>query len=632
MLQSLHNTATSFFVKLLMVLLVASFALWGIGDIFRTSPASEVVSVGDGSVSALELQQALDEEVMNYRRMLGDQYTPDLLKTIGIPNQVLDKLVQQHLVEAELRAQGLAAPDSHLLAQLRDNPAFQNDERQFDADRFRAILAANNLTEAAYLDLLAKEASADMLMQSVFSGVRATKTAAHLAYLYENEQRTADLLLFRTGLVKQVEEPSTLELERFYEEYADNFKAQEHRVFSLVALDQQAMQQTLSLSDEDLLIEYQNRIDEFRDPEKREVRQLLFDDESTAQKAVAALDAGQPLEEVAKSLGATNDSLLLGNVTASGLLPEAEKPVFALPSGGHTQPIQSSFGWHVFQVTGIEPEHTRPLSEVKEQLSKELRALRVGEEAYALSNTLQDDLAGGATLEEAAQSIDTTVQTFGPISADGTSPDGTPLVLPPSYPNLLVDAFNLKEGEVSPLTETDDGSYYALRVDSVMPERTRALDEIKGQVIHDWKAAQKEKALYQLATTAAESLSGSSASAVAAKTGATLKTNQTFTRSSTQLDDETALPAMMLSALFAAEEGAATEVYALPDGNYVVARLTAIKKADDTGDDAQQGIAKAQENLRAVYADDLYLQYMAYLRSKHHVSEPNQALIDSLLK
>jgi len=631
MLQFMHNTANSFFVKLLLALLVASFALWGIGDIFRSNSSTTVAEVGENIITAQEYRSELDRELAEYRRMLGSQYSPDLLKTLGVPQQVLSKIVERKLVEEEVRALGVVVPDSRLKEELRDNPVFHGEDGKFDAQQFKLILRNNGLDETYYLSLLEREIAADILIQSALSGVQVTDIAAQNAYLYENESRKVDVLVFAPSLVEGVAEPTDVELESYYEKNAENFRAAEHRIFSMLMLDPKTMAQDIAVSDEDVLIEYQSRIDSYRQPETRELKQLLFNDEESAQKAAMALAGGKTMEAAAKEFGATNETILLGSVTASGVLPEAEKVVFSLEEGAYSQPIQSSFGWHVFQVVDIQPERTRPLTEVKDELVTAIRNDRVGEEAYELSNMLQDDLAGGATLEEAAKGVDASVQVFGPISADGTSPDGTAITLPAGYENLLNDAFSLEEGQVSNLMETDEGSYYALRVDTVQPERTRALDEIKGQVIADWKEHRKGEALYQLASGISSTLAQEDAATVARTTGATLVTNQTVTRATTELNGKQ-MPAMMLSAIFAAQEGAATEAFALADGSYVVAKLDSVTKADTASSNGRSGIERARENLRVLYGDEFYQQYMAYLQKKHGVSEPNQALIDTLIR
>lgn len=632
MLQSLHNTASSFFIKLLLGLLVASFALWGIGDVFRSSSSSNVMQVGDSAISAQEFNEAMQSEMTEYRRMLGSQYSSDLLKTLGIPQQVLAKLVDRKLVELEAEEMGIAVPDSYTKAELRSNPAFKGENGHFDAEQFRVILRNNGLNESMYVSLLEKEAAADMLLQSALSGLRVTDTAARTAYLYANETRKADVLVFPPALVQNIADPNTVELEQYYEKNAESFRAAEHRIFSMVALDSNSLAEEMEVSEDDVLMEYQSRIDEFEEPEKREVKQLLFTDKASADKAAAALQAGESMETAGKEFGATNENLLLGNVTASGIIPEAEKTVFALEKNAYSAPVQSSFGWHIFQVTNIEPKRTRTLAEVKDELVSGIRNNRVGEEVYELSNTLQDDLAGGASIEEAARGVGASIRVFGPISMDATSPDGTAIVLPEGYERLLPTVFELGEGEVSNLMETDGGSYYAVRVDTVQPERTRALDEIRGQVIRDWKESQRGKNLYQLASGISSTLSSEDVANVATTTGATLLRNQEFRRDTSVLQGDRQIPAMMLTALFAAEKGAATEAFALQDGSYVVAKLTEVHGADAKSAEGRKQMERARENLRVLYGDEYYQQYMAYLRQKHGVSEPNQALIDNIIQ
>lgn len=632
MLQSLNTKASGIFARTFLGLLVASLALWGIGDIFRSSPSSTVVKVGGNVISAQEMKNALDEEAANYRSMLGKQYSPELLASIGVPSQVLERLVQQKLVEAEVRDLGLMVPESHLMAELRNNPAFHGENGKFSTERFRQVLATNGLSESMYVSLLSKEIAANMLLQSIMSGIQVPSAAAELAYLYENEKRSVDLLVFTPDLIKDVPDPENMELEQFYQENAENFRAEELRVVSLLALDAEALKKEMEMGEEDLLIEYQNRIDEFREPEKREIKQLLFDDEGRAKKAHAALQAGAAFETAGAEFEATNENLLLGTMAKTDVLPEAEKAVFALPENGHTAPIQSSFGWHIFKVIRIDPAHTKPFADVRKQLEEELRGQRASDEIYQLSNTLQDDLAGGATLEEAARSVGAKLKVYGPMDRGGKSPDGTKVKIPQNYGELLGTAFTLTEGSASNLMESEDGSYYALRVDSIIPERTRALDEIRGTVIEKWKERQREKLLYQLASGIAESLQKSDIETVAIKIGAQLLRGETVTRSSTAFSNKERLPAMMISAIFSAQPGAVTEAYSLPDGGYLVARLTDVQTADTTNETGKTGLEKARDNLRTVYADELYMQYMAYLRQKHGVSEPDPAFINSLLQ
>ncbi|MCH2547036.1 MAG: hypothetical protein MK052_05450, partial [Alphaproteobacteria bacterium] len=134
------------------------------------------------------------------------------------------------------------------------------------------------------------------------------------------------------------------------------------------------------------------------------------------------------------------------------------------------------------------------------------------------------------------------------------------------------------------------------------------------------------------ASEASTTLSGKNITEVAKETNAELLQNQEFTRSSTQLANDHPIPSMMLTSVFTAQKGDATEAFALADGIYIVRKVKNISKADDSSETGKSGVNAARENLRGVYADELYLQYMAYLRDKHGVSDPNEAIIDSLLQ
>lgn len=632
MLSSLHKTAAGTFMKVLLALLVASFALWGIGDVFRSSAVNGVVKVGSGYVSAQEYHDELRRELTNYRSMLGDQYNVELLKAMNVPNQVLERIVQQHLVQEEAKSLGLVVPDTYLAEQIRDNPAFKGDDGKFDRATFNRILTSNNLTEKRYLDLLGRELLAGTVLQGAFSGIQVPDAAAELAYQFENEGRTADLLFFPATLVKDVPAPTDEQLKRYYDEHAARFTAPELRSFSLIALDADTLAKSITFSDEDLLVEYQKRVDHYQEPEKREVKQLLFTDEEKAAKAHAAIVAGKSLEEAGKNFGAVNPNLLLGNVTASGVIPEAEKTVFALEKGAYTAPIQSSFGWHIFQVLNIEPRHTKPLAEVKDALIAELRAERLGDELYNLSTNLQDELASGVSVEDAAKRVGATVKQFGPVDSNAKDADGKAVTFPEGYDDLLATAFSLNEGETSTILETKSGSYYAVNLTEQRAAEVRPLDAVKATVITEWKTAEQNRRLMELASSAAAQLKEQPATQVAKATGARLVAGKPLKRGNVDLGEGRIAPNAFISSLFTLKPGEATQPYQIAEQEFAIAKLVKIDPADAKLESAKAGIETARQNLRGIYADEMYMAYVNYLREKHGVSRVNEQLVNSILQ
>ena len=108
MLQALRSTVGSWIVKILFVLLILSFGVWGIGDIFRGRTDTTAAEVGDVKISTVELDNAFRQEVNRLRQMLGGQIDAEQAKALGLVNQTLDQLIQWTLLS-------LAADDAGLL-------------------------------------------------------------------------------------------------------------------------------------------------------------------------------------------------------------------------------------------------------------------------------------------------------------------------------------------------------------------------------------------------------------------------------------------------------------------------------------------------------------------------------------
>lgn len=631
MLQFLHSTATGLFAKILLFLLIASFAVWGIGDIFRTNPNDALVTVGDSVITAQEFQREYQAEQANFRRMLGNSYTNELLMSLDIPQQVLSRLVDKHLLQEEAREQGVVVPESHLVALLRDNPNFQGEDGNFDPTLFRNILASNGLTEALYLSLLASEIRSQMLVDAAVVGVSAPEVAARLNYLHKHETRLADVLIFPPSLIQKIPEPTDAQLRAYYDEQSARFTAPEFRQFSAVLLDYEAIAGGIEIPEEDLLIAYQNRVEGYKIPQTREVGQLLLSTREDAQAALKALKDGTSMEEAARQFDAINEEISLGSVTRDEILADAEEAVFSLKEGGFSQPVESTFGWHLFHVKKIHPARTLSLDEVRDELQREIRMEWAQEEVYALSNRLSDELAVGSGLEDAAKEVGMTVQVFGPVSQMGTGPQGGSVPLPQNFGDLLETIYSLPEGEVSTLYETPNGSYYAARVDSITPQQVRDFADVKDTVTEEWKAAQRREKLQQLAEGVAGQLMNEKVTAVAGKTGATLIENQEFTRSTTEIGDGQNIPAQLVVELFTIGENSPTSAVRLRDGGFAVAKLQSVETPDSSAAIAETQVGELRSDLSARLSNEIHAQYMLYLRAKHGVSGVNQAVLESLL-
>ena len=113
MMQSLREQSGKWFVKVLFAAIIASFAVWGIGDVIRSySALRPIATIGKHSISYEEFSAALQREVTRLQHMSKGQVTPAQLKQMGIHTHVLDQLIDQAALEQEVKQLGLVVSDS----------------------------------------------------------------------------------------------------------------------------------------------------------------------------------------------------------------------------------------------------------------------------------------------------------------------------------------------------------------------------------------------------------------------------------------------------------------------------------------------------------------------------------------
>ena len=422
MLQALRSTVGSWIVKILFVLLILSFGVWGIGDIFRGRTDTTAAQVGDVKISTVELDNAFRQEVNRLRQMLGGQIDAEQAKALGLVNQTLDQLIQRTLLSLAADDAGLRVGDPLVLGQLRAEPAFHNQLGQFDSDQFRRVLAANQLTEDGYVNLLRTEIKRTQLVGAVAAGAQAPGVLVDNLFRRQAERRIAETVLVPNAAMGDVGTPDDATLTAFHQEKAVRFTAPEFRKLTVAKLTVEDIAKDISVSDEDLHAAYDARAAEFQTPERRTVDQVLVQDEATARKIESSVNQGQSLEEAATAAGA--EVLTLNSLAREDLLPELTGPVFSLQQGAVSAPIQSPLGWHVVRVSDIEAGSTQAFEQVRETVLADVKRDRAMDTVFESANKVEDALAGGASIEDVAQRFGLRLIQVPAIDANGRKPDG----------------------------------------------------------------------------------------------------------------------------------------------------------------------------------------------------------------
>ncbi len=617
MLQAIRSKASSVVVKILFGVLVLSFGVWGIGDIFRNAATNTVAAkVGDRKIDVQELGQAVRQDAERWRQALhGATLDSEQLKQLGIVDSALQRLIDRELVELEIRRLRLAVSDAAVDDLIRSNRAFQNDKGVFDPQLYQQFVASQHMTLPQFKASLRDDLVHQQLDQALIDGVAPPSELVDALYRSRAEKRTAEVLVLPPSAAADPGTPGEADLQAFYDKHQDDFRVPELRSFSLGVLSVDDVAAEIKVPDDKLHEEYQNRAAEFHTPEQRHFEQILLPDEAKAKEAAAELAQGKDFAEVAQAVaGAAPDTLDLGFFKKDDLPPQLADPAFALKQGETSQPIEDALGWHILRLTEVKAEETQPFDSVKDKLAQEVAHDMAADQIEKIRDKVEDALAGGTSFAEVTQRFGLKQSKIDSVDANGRGADGKPVELPGSGADILKTAFDTPAGQVSQLTELGDNGYYLLQVDTVTPATVKPLDAVKAQVVPLWQQEKRDASLAQLAKEIADEVTAGNKLADIASPR---KLESFTTAPLTRAGGDPKVPASLVASLFGAKPGAA--VFAQGSDGYVVAQVKDVLPADPAKD-AQQVTQFSDRLVAPGMRDDMLQEFDKALRQRYSVT------------
>ncbi|HEV2302917.1 MAG TPA: peptidyl-prolyl cis-trans isomerase [Stellaceae bacterium] len=557
MLQAIRTRAGSFVVKLLFGLLILSFGVWGIGDIFRDrTPETVVAKIGSKVIEAQQLESELQPALERLNAQFGGKLDRVKAKKLGIIDSLVEELVARGLIDQEAKRLDLAVSDAVVRGAIMSNPNFKAANGAFDRERFVELLAANHMNENQYVERLKRDIPAADILHAVGVGAAAPSSMVAMLYRFAGEKRTADIVSLPYSGAQGIGIPSEAQLQEFYDKHKSVFRTPAYRSFTLASLSPKDLATAIKIPEARLKEAYQDRRAEFVLPERRQVQQILAPSEKVAKAAAAALAGGQDWKDVAtKVAGQAPDTIDLGLVTKKELPAPLADTVFSLPVGKPSAPVKSPLGWHILRVVKVVPPSTQGFAEAKPKLEERLALREAADRIYKLGNHVDDAIAGGMKLEAAAQKFGLKVTTVAAADIAGTDPSGKPVLLPLATEPVIKLAFAMQKGETSPVHDTGDGAVYVVRTDKVVPPRTKSLAEVRAQVISQWQADERRTVLDKEASALAKAVGpGRTLKQAAAEKGFAAATSPPLSRAP---GGDPGVPAVLLAKLFAAKKGEA---------------------------------------------------------------------------
>ncbi len=628
MLRGIHKASSTWLGKgvlaVIMGFLVISFAIWGIGDIFRGFGRNAAITVGGTEISLEHFREYYTDQLRQVSRRLGRAITPEQVRTLGLDRQIIGRLVAETTLDEQARALGLGISDAEIAKRITSDPNFRGPNGQFDRMRFEQLIRDAGYNEARFIDAQRKVILRRQIAQSFAGELKIPQVAVRALNQFSNEKRTIEYVQLNEAQAGNVPAPGADQLSKYFDEHKVLFRAPEYRKVALLALSPAALAKPGDVTDADAKTYYDQHKSEFGTPERREVKQIIFPNAEEAKAARERIEKGESFADLVKQRGLKASDTDLGMVTKKQIIsaPIADA-AFSLKSGEISQPIDGAFGTVLLTVGKIEPGTQKAFEDVKQQIKQGIAESRARTQIGDLRDKIEDERAAGSTLAETGKKLGINVRVIDAVDRSGRGADGNPV--PDMQANAVAAAFASDVGADTEPLQLPGGGYLYYGVVGITPSRERTLDEVKAKVEQRWHDDEIAKRLSAKAEEMVSKLKGETTLAkLASDNGLQVQTAAGLQRGK----PSGFLPAQVIAAAFKTPKNGITSAEGKQTGERFVLRVTdVVDPTLDAGSDDAKALTSTLQNS---YADDISGEYIAHLESEMGI-DINQALVNQVI-
>lgn len=598
-------------MTVVMAVLIISFAVWGIADIFKGFGQSTLASVGRTEISIEQFRQIYNERLQQFGRQLGRALSPEQARALGIDRQILQQTIAEAVLDEAARARGLGLSDAALRDVILNDPAFRGLTGSFDASRFQQIIRQAGYTEQRFMNEQRKQTLRREIAATISAGLNPPASQVEALLRYQNEERAVDFIRLGPAQAGTIDAPAPDVLTRYFDDNKARFRAPEFRKLAIVALTPDSVAKTINISDDDAKRAFDERKDKFTTPEKRRLLQLVFADEAAAAAARDKIANGATFEALATELGKKNEDIDLGTLAKSDLIDKAvADAAFALNAGDVSQPVKGRFGTVLIKADKIEPGLTPSFDSLKDAIKLDLASERARGRIQELHNKMEDERAGGAGVGEAARKIGVAPIDVEAIDRSGRDANGEPVTTLPQAASIIAQAFASDVGVENDPVQVG-GGYIWYEVLGVTKSRDRAFDEAKSRVEERWRADQVEARLRAKGGDIVKALGdGKTLADIAAPLGIKVERTDKLKRR----EPSDALPQGIIGQVFTTPKDKAGDGGGKDANEWIVYRVAQITLPDSAP--GSDGVKRAAEALQSTLSDDLLAQYVLNLEAQ----------------
>lgn len=489
MLQKMRDNAQSWVAKVIVGIIVLIFALTGWESISRfTSDEEKAAEVNDTVITKVELEQAVAlqrRQMIQQLRQMGNEIDPSMIDDNILRSSVLDDLIERAVLLQGAEDARLRVSERMIDQLILGTPDFQVDG-QFDANRFDLVIRNMGLnSRMAFRDLVRQELTLAQLRNAYEATAFATPEERMMLARLENQTR--DFAVLEINAQHEDVPVSEDEIREYYEANLEQFMTPEQVVVEAVVLSRSDFFDQIEVDEAEVEALYQREIGNLA--EQRRAAHILFETEAEdtealeqAQEVRARLEQGEDFAALAREFsddsGTANRGGDLGFTARGSFDPEFEEALFSLESGEVSEPVRTSYGYHLIKLTDLQAPDLPALADMRDSLVEELKTERVERRFVEASQQLADLAYESPNLTEPAQALDLEVETFGPVERSG----GEGITANPKVMRAVFEEDVLIDERNSPLIELDADTSVVVRVKEHNRPQQKTLEQASAEI------------------------------------------------------------------------------------------------------------------------------------------------------
>jgi len=619
MLSTIREKTQGIIATFILLLIVIPFALWGINSYFESGSKLDVATVNGVDISQVSYHRVLDQ--------LRGRVDPATFDSRQFKEKILDSLVEQTLLVQDAREQGYRVSDARLAETIRSLPYFQRDGK-FDTTMYEAVLRNQGMTPQEFERRLREQSITGQIQAGLSeSGIVTDADVAQVARRLSQQREVAYAVINLESLMTKMSVDEK-DIEKYYAEHTDLFQTPEQVRVAYLRLSSSDLNQDYQPTEDDLKKAYADEAARYVVPAVHRASHILISlppdaTETQAKAALAKIEdiakqarTGADFAGLAKKYSQDSATAAHGGdlgVIRPGILPKSlESAVFAMNKPGEiSQPVRTSFGYHLIKLTAYTAEKRRPFAEVRKDLVQLVRRRKGEEKYFDVSEKFRNLVYEQPdSLAPAAKALGLTIEKSDWFTrTGGAGIAANPKVVQAAFePDVLSGARN------SDAIDVNDDTLVAVRVTDRKPAARKPLNDVRAEIERVLKQQQAQQEGRRLAETWVGQLrAGGGLDALAKRSGFKYQSPKMLTRGQNVGVD----PHIVNAAFRAPRPDGGKNVYDLVDlGGQGYAVFALERVLEPSGKAMDSAESEARRILASQRGAGYYAFYRAGLREK----------------